>query len=421
MKLKSNLKKIKDCRFKLDITIEAPDVDSRYREVLQSFGREARLPGFRPGKAPVDLVEKKYSREAEEETIKSIVPEAFHQAVASHEVAPVSLPTITDVQYKTGQKISFSAEFDSAPEVTLKHYKGIPLKKIPSGVSSEDIEKGLTSLLESRAELVPIVEPREVRAKDFVVSDVEIWQDGKYVPGKKGVLLYAEPSETDDFYDKILGAHVDEVREVSVDMNEEEKKQGLVGRKPFYKIWVRGIQEKKLPELSDEFAKQFGKGTVDELREAVRKDLAHYKLGESHNQMKEELFTKLLAQASFPLPESLVEKQKERLVEQAQKQVARMGLPPEKLEAELASIKDEAAKKAAEQVKLYFILQKVAELEEITIDEMELEQKLNALAEESKRPVEEVRRVFEDDLRESLLEKKTIDFLLANAKFEENK
>ena len=134
----------------------------------------------------------------------------------------------------------------------------------------------------------------------------------------------------------------------------------------------------------------------------------------------DELYDKLLSMASFTLPESLVEKQKERLIEQARHEFLRMGMPENRWEEQKETAAQEAAKKARDQVKLYFILQRVAELEGIAEDEIELEKRLVALAEESKRPIEEARRMFEEDLRESMREGKTVDFLIANAKFDEN-
>jgi trigger factor len=173
--------------------------------------------------------------------------------------------------------------------------------------------------------------------------------------------------------------------------------------------------------LNEDFAKAFGRETVEELKEALRKDIASYKHSQSVEKMKAELFEKLLALCSFPFPESLVEKQKERLISDAQQRYRQMGARAEDLEKEAARIESEASARAKDQIRLYFILQRIAELEKIDLDELELTQKLQAMAAQSKRPLEEVRRVFEDDLRESLREKKTIDFLIANAKFEEDK
>ncbi len=406
--MKTVLKKIKECRVKLIVEVEPELVENRFQEVLRDFQKAASLPGFRAGKAPFDLIEKKFYKEAHEEVLKSLIPEAYHQSVLSQKISPVSLPSISDIQMERGKKLTFSAELDRSPEFSLKNYKGIKIVKPSMAVSAEDVEKGMASLLDSRAELVEVVAPRAVAKGDFVVADVEFWKDGSYVPGQRGVLLFVEAHEADDFYEKILGAQVGDVREICIDEN-----------KPAYKIWVRGLKEKKLPVLDDEFAKSFGKETVDELRESVRKDIAHYKKSDAFERMKHELFEKLLSLTDFAVPEGLVEKQKEKLIAQAKQQVTRMGLTNGQLDEQLKKAQEEAAGKAGEQVKLYFILQKITETEKIEVDESELEHRLQALADESKRPLEEARRVFGDDLRESMRESRTIDFLLANAKLEE--
>ena len=407
--MKSNFKKMTSCKARMTVEVEPERVEDRLRQVLRDIQRSAHLPGFREGKAPLDLVEKKYSREAEEETLKTLIPEAYHQSIAKQKAAPVSLPSISEIKMERGKTLTFTAEFELRPEFSLRGYKGIRLKRESTEVSDEDAEKGMQTLLDSRADLVPLLEPRLVQKGDFIVTDIELWKDGSYGPGKKGVLLSVEPSGGDDFYEKIIGAGIDELREISSE------------GKPHYKVRVRAIKEKKFPALDEDFAKSFGKETLQELRDAVRKDIAGYKYSESLAKMRTELFSKLLSMASFELPQGLVEKQKERLVEQARGEYLRKGMAEQQFLAQKETLEREAGERALEQVKLYFILQKIAYEEKIEADEFELEKKLLALAEESKRPLEEVRRLFEDDLRESMRESKTVDFLIANAKFEEGK
>ena len=419
--MKASVKKLKDCKIKLVVEVEPELVESRFQEVFRDFQKAANLPGFRAGKAPTDLIEKKFSKEAHEEVLKSLIPEVYHRSVVSQKLSPVSLPAIADIQMERGKKLAFSAEFEVSPEFSLKNYKGIKINKPPMDVSSEDLEKGMASLLESRAELVEISLVRPVAKGDFIVADVELWKDGSYEPSRKGVLLFVESHESDDFLEKITGAQIGEVRDISIDPTDEEKKQGLIGRKPAYKIWVRGIKEKKMPALDEEFAKSFGKESAEELREAIRKDIANHKKSESFEKMKHELFDRLLGLVKFELPEELLEKQKNKLIDQAKQRYAQMGMVNGKAQEALKGVEEEAASKAKEQLRLYFILQKVAELEHIEADEIELVKKLEALADESKRPLDEARRVFEDDLRESMKETQTIDFLLANAKLEEEK
>ncbi|MBI2095496.1 MAG: trigger factor [Candidatus Omnitrophica bacterium] len=405
--MRSNLKKGAGCKARMTVEVEAQKVEGRFQEIFRGIQRVARLPGFRGGKAPFDLVEKKFSKEAEEEVLKSLIPEAYHQSVEKQKVDPVSLPSISEIKMNRGKALTFTAEFELKPEFSLRGYKGVRLKRQPVEVTEEEVEKGLTTLLDSRADLVPLVDPRPVQRGDFIVADLEIWKDGQYAPAKQGVLLAVEPAGEDDFFEKIVGAQTDEVREVFLD------------KKPHYKVWVRQIKEKKTPPLDEEFAKGFGKETVAELREAVRKDLVAYKRSESFAKMRAELFSKLLAMASFEIPAGLVEKQKERLLAEGRREWQQKGLTKDRMESQREAMDRQAAQRAVEQVKLYFILQKIASSEEIEADEVELEKKLSALAAESKRPMEEVRHLFEGDLRESMRESKTVDFLVANAKLDE--
>lgn len=405
--MKTDLKKIRECKMRLSVVIDAKQVESRYQEVLRGLQSQATLAGFRQGKAPLDLVEKKFVKEVHEEVLRSLIPEAYHEAVLKHEIAPVSLPSISPAKIKRGRELSFEATFETEPVFSLKNYKGIKIKKIPAKVHPEDLEKGFSSLLESKAELVPILEPRAVQKGDFIVSDIEVWQNDRYIPGKKGVLLAAWPNNSDDFYDKIIGAQLNEVREISVE------------QKPFFKVWVRQIQEKKLPTLDDVFAGQFGKKTVEELKGALQNDLSRHKISEAHRLMKDELYAQLLRLSNFGLPEGLVVKQQDRLLEQARNEYRRAGMPEARFEADKSRLSEEILVKARDQVKLYYILKKVADHEKIETDEIELERRLAAINEESKRPLDEVRRVFEEDLRESMREKQTVDFLLAHAKLED--
>ena len=240
--MKSSLKKNGDCKMRLTVEVEAERVEARYLEVLKDFRKNAQLPGFRQGRVPADLIEKKYSKEAQEETLKSLIPEAYHQSLTSHRAFPVSLPAISDIKFQRGKSLQFAAEFENVPEFSLKNYKGIRLKKVSSEVFPEEVEKGIASLLESRAELSPPLEPRAVRPGDFLLTDIEIRQEERYIPARKGALLYVEPHLEDDFCEKVTGALVDEVREISVDPSEKEKERGVTARKPLYKVCIRGIR-----------------------------------------------------------------------------------------------------------------------------------------------------------------------------------
>ena len=405
--MKSNVKRLKDCKVQMSVEVEAEHAEERYQEVIRGFQRAARLPGFREGKAPVDLIEQRYQAEAREELLKMLIPEAYHQSIQTQKVAPVCLPKISDIRYERKKKLLFSAEFEEAPKIGLKNYKGIALKKESAEVKPDEFDKALQSLLESRATFEPVLEARPIQQGDFITADIELWKDSAYTQGRKGVLLVVEKNGEDDFFEKVLGANIGEAKEV------------VRAGKPYTRVTVRGLKRKIVPVLDAEFAKGLGQESAESLRDAIRKEMAQHKQTDSMEKMKQELFQKLLKANSFPLPESLVERQKERLLEQARRHFTQRGLGEQDWQAELASLDPEMTEKAKEQVKLYFILQRVAEEEAIELDELELAQKIKSLSDQSGRPVEEVKKVFEDDLRDNLKEKKTVEFLIANAKLED--
>ncbi len=405
--MKSNVKRLKDCKVQMSVEVEADHAEERYQEVLRGFQRAARLPGFREGKAPVALIEQRYQSEAREELLKILIPEAYHQSIQTQKALPVSLPSISDIRYERKKKLQFSAEFEEAPKISLKNYKGVSLKRESAEVKSDELEKAVQSLLESRATFEDLAEPRAVMQGDFVVADIELWRDTAYIQGRKGVLLFTEKNAEDDFFEKVVGASAGDIREI------------VRAGKPYTRVTVRGLRKKIVPALDGEFAKGLGQESPETLREAIRKELAQHKQTDSMEKMKQELFQKLLKANTFPLPDSLVERQRERLLEQAHRHFTQRGLGEQDWKAELPAIEADMTERAKEQVKLYFILQRVAEEKGVELDEAELALRLKALSEQSGRPLEEVRKVFEDDVRDNLREKKTVEYLIANAKFEE--
>lgn len=416
--MKSTIKKQKDGKVKLVVEVDSELVETRYKEVMRDFQRQARLPGFREGKAPIEMVEKRYSKEAEEELLKVLIPEAYHRTIREKNISPVSLPSISEIKLERGKKLSFSAEFEESPEVNIKNYKGIRIKRASSEVTDGDLEKAFVELLDAHADLVPLAEPRLVQKDDFVSADVESWQKGVYTVARKDVLLRVDKSGEDDFFEQIIGTSIGETREISRPSKEGDT-DVRSGRVPYVRILVQGIKEKKLPAADDEFAKRFGKETLEELKKALRKELSSHKHSESLRLMKAEVFQKLLAMVSMTPPIGVVERQRERLEEQIRREGERGGLGEEPIRAEIERRRESLMEEAARQVKIYFILRKISETEDIEADEVELEKRLEGLVRESQRPIEEVRSVFGDDLRESMREQKVVDFLIAHAQFDE--
>ncbi len=416
-KMKFQLKKIKDCRHSLKVEVDSARIEARFEEVLKEFQKKAKIKGFREGKVPLDIVKTTFAKEADEEVVKSLIGETYYACVRESRITPVGMPDIKDLKLERGKRLSFTAEFEGVPDFSVRNYKGVRVNRRKEAVSDADIEKALASLRESRSELEPVALIRPVMEGDVVRCDVEVHKEGSYAPAQKGVLIAVDRQRTHaDLCDQILGVQIDETRDITAEFSEEEKAQGLVGRKPVYRLTVRGIQTKKLPELDDAFASGFGKANMDELKAEIRRDMETMRREEADERLKNEIYETLLKSNGFEVPESLVVRQKERLLEQS-------GIAPssnghDKPPAAVA-VEAEAMEKAAKQIRLYFILEKIADAERIEPSEAEVEERLRLLAERAKQSVEEVREMYEEDVYQNLRHARTTDFLVKHANVKE--
>lgn len=413
-KMKFQLKKIKDCRHSLKVEVEPARIEARFDEVLKEFQKKATLKGFREGKAPLDLVKATFAKEADEEVVKSLVGETYYACVRESKITPVGLPDIKDLKMERGKRLSFTAEFDGVSDFSVRSYRGIKLVRKKEAVTDADLDKTLAGLRETRAELEAVALIRPVQEGDVVRCDVEVHKEGAYKPAQRGVLIAVDRSRTHaDLCGQITGVQVDETREITADFSEEEKAQGLIGRKPLYRLTVREIQTKKLPAADDAFAATFGKTTIDELKTEIRRDMELMRQHESDERLRSEIYEILLKANDIVVPESLVLRQRDRLLEQAGMSASANG------ERQVAAIDAEALDKARKQVKLYFILEKIADAERIEPADEEVQEEIRRQAERSGQSADEVREMYEEDIYQNLRHAKTTDHLLSHANVRE--
>ncbi len=409
--MKYQLKKIKDCRHLLKIEIDARRVEERFDEVFREFQKKARLKGFREGKAPLELVRTTFAKDAEEEVMKSLVGESYYACVRTSRVTPVGPPEIKDLRLERNKNLSFTAEFDGVSDFNVKNYRGIRATRKKEAVAEEDVDKALDALRESRSELEGVALVRPAQEGDVLRCDVDVHKDGAYVAAQKSVHVAVDSRRTHpDVVNGLLGAQLDESREITAEFSEEEKAQGLIGRKPLYRLTVRELKTKKLPELNEVFASGFGKSTVEELRNQIRKDLEAVRAHESEERLRGQIYESLLAANELEIPESLVHKQKERLLEEAGASSGSNGG---------SAIEAEAADKAHRQVKLFFLLEKIADSERIEPVPEEVEERIRQVAERSKQPVDEIREMYGEDIYQNLRHAKATEFLVSQANVKE--
>jgi trigger factor len=431
--MSATIENVAPCRKKLRVEVNAERVAGTRAEILREFRKHAVIPGFRPGKAPEPMVDKRYAHDIDEELRKRLIPDTYREALAENKLRVVGYPQIESVEYKPGQPLVYIAAVDTAPEFRLPEYKGIPLKKKEAPARDEDISKTMDALRERQADFVA-VEGRPLRSGDFAVVNYSGVADGKPIAGltpeaktlgenKNFWLLIQSDSFVPGFCDQLLGAQTGEKRQVLIDFPADFPQQPLAGRKATYFVDVIAIKEKKLPELNDDFAKKVGLDGVEKLKEEVRKGLA----AEHENQVKADLRKQivdyLLGRVEFDLPESLVAQETRSIVYDLVRENSLRGVSKETLEEKKNEIFGFATNSAKDRLRSSFILDAIAQAEGIKVEQNEVEGRIAQLGQRYRVTPEKLKaRLAERDglaeIEEQILVGKTLDFLVSNAKVE---
>lgn len=421
------------CRKKLRVEVDAERVAGTRAEILREFRKAAAIPGFRPGKAPEPMVERRYAQEIEEELRKRLIPDSYRQALSEHKLRALGPPQIESVVYKPGQPLIYTATVDTAPEFQLPEYKAIPLKKTQIEVKDEDVTGALDSLREQQADFVA-VQGRGLRTGDFAVVNytgvaeakpiAELAPDAKTLGEQKNFwLLVQSDSFLPGFCDQLLGAQPGERRQVLVDLPADFPQKTLAGRKATYFVEIVAIKEKKLPELDDEFAEKVGMESLDKLKEEIRKSLTADAETRSRSDLRRQIVNYLLDKVEFELPDSLVAQETRSIIYDVVRDNTMRGATREQLQEKKDEILGFAAQSARQRLRASFVLEAIAQAEQIKVEDNEIAQRIAELAARARITPEKLKAQLAErdalaEIEEQILISKTLDFLLANARVE---
>ncbi len=419
------------CKRLLKIELPTASVDAEFQHITTDYTRYARLPGFRPGKAPRAIVEKRFASEIEQEVQRSLIPKAYRQALDKQNLRPVGYPDIKDVQFGRGKPLAFSAELETEPEFPVPDYKGIPVKRQKIEVTDADVTKALETLAEQRAELMDVT-GRPLAMDDFAVVNFNAVSDGKplaeIAPEAKAVaerqnllLLMGAQSFVPGFCEQLVGAAIGDKRQVQVDFPADFQVQPLAGKKATYSVDVVGIKGKKMPPLNDEFAASFGKElTLEKLKEAVKVDIARERERSTSNDEKNQIVEFLLSRTTVDLPPAMLAAETRNTIQNLVQENTARGVTRETLVEKKDEIFQFASKSATDRLKASFILGRIAGLEKIAVTPNELDQRVAFLGIRHNIPYPKLRKQLEErggihDIEEEILIGKTLEFLLSNA------
>jgi trigger factor len=417
--MKTKVQHLEPCKKRLEIEIPPNVVLRKFDEVYSQIAKSARIPGFRQGKAPRELLEKYHANLAKEEVLKDLIPTFYHKAVKEADLVPVSLPEISDVQLETKGPLFFRAIVEVRPEVKIKSYRKLRLRRNKLPVNEDDIDKSLKALQEANAEFKTVGE-RAVRKEDYLICDYEFIVEGKLIEEKKNHWLLVEDSKLIPGFglEQIIGAMPGDIREIRADLPENFFKPEYAKKPATLRVNIKEIKEKNLPQLDDEFARDLGEfQNLDELKSKIREDLKkRYEFKEKED-LREQIVDQLLKASSLSLPSSLVRAQTDRLKENARSQILKSGFKEEEINSRQKELDERLRLTAERQLKMSFILEKIAQIENIRVSDEELEKDIELIAQKLNREMSEVKRDLEekallDGLRQQLLEEKVLEFLL---------
>ena len=415
------------------VEVDAQKVDETFASITRDFQKHASLPGFRPGKAPRDMVLRKYEKDIEDEVKKKLISDSYRNAVEEQKLDVLGYPDIEEIQFGRGQTLQFAATIETAPEFQLPEYKGLPVKREARTVTDDDMARALDALREQQMSFNTVDRPAQTG--DIAVVNYTGTIDGKPIteiaPTAQGLTekknFWVEMQSNSfipGFADQLLGAKAGEKRTVNVDFPADFVTPQLAGNRGVYEVEIVEVKEKGLPVVDDAFAKSFGAENVEKLREGVRRDLENELKFKIDRSIRGQVIRGLLERVQFELPESAVNQQTRSTVYDIVRENQKRGISREQIEQEKDRIYAAATQGARERVKAAFLMQKIAEKEDIKVGQDEVARRISTLAAMRQIPAEELLKDLQKrnaliEIYDQIMNEKVMDFLQANAKIED--
>jgi trigger factor len=415
------------------VELESKDVDAAFESMIKDFQRQASLPGFRPGKAPKDMVAKRYEKDIQDEVKRKLIPDAYRKAVDEQKLEVVGYPDIEEIQFGRGQALQFAATVETAPEFQLPEYKGLLVKRETTTVTDADVDRALDLLRERQLDFKTVDRP--AATGDVAVVNYTGTSGGKPIteiaPTAKGLteqknfwINLDSTSFIPGFGDQLIGAKAGEKRTVNVDFPADFVTPQLANQKGVYEVEVVEVKEKVLPPVDDAFAKSYGAESLEKLRSGVRADLENELNYKKNNSIRHQLVTELVEKVTFELPESVVKQETRNVVYDIVHENQKRGVPKDLIEGQKEQIYSAASDSAKSRVKANFLLQKIAEKEDIKVSQEEVAARIQQLAGIYQIPPEQFIKDLQKrngiiEIYDQLAREKTLDFLQQNAKIED--
>jgi trigger factor len=423
------------CKREIELEIPAENVQKATEKVARDIARVARIPGFRPGKAPVTLIRRRFADDIQGEVVQSLVPEYLEKALDEKKLVPVTRPEVDKVEFKEGEPLKFRAVFEVLPEFELGDYKNLEINVEAVEVGDAQVDKALDEMRDRAATFVP-VEGRAAKDGDYAVIKLMGTPVGGGDPVQAdSILCHIGAEETlESFTENLRGASTGETKRFRSEYPKDYPDAKLAGKTYDYAIEVLGIKEKKLPELNDEFVKDAmagqGQGaeatgitTLAELRQRIRQNLDAAKEQRESAQAREKILELLVKRHDFPVPEALIENQLDVRLERVVRSLVAQGVDPRAVDVDWVSLRRRQHYRAVDDVKAELLLDRIATAEKIEATDEDVQKEIADVAERSGESATALRARLTkqgalDRMKSKLRSDKTIEWLYRTAHIE---
>jgi trigger factor len=383
-----------ECTRELVIDVPAEEVAAAYRRVAGQYRKYAKIPGFRAGKVPESIVRRKFATEIRKEVIDTLLPERFNQGVRDLNIQPVGQPQVTEMAVEDGAPLHVKAIFEYIPDFSLEGYRDVTVDKPSVAVTDEEFEQELEQIRDSRGTMEPVEEDRPLQDGDFAQisyhGQVEGDADAEPINGEEALVEIGGKTTVEAFTTTLRGAKAGQELKAEVVYPADYSEPKLAGKTVAYELTVKGIKKRNLPELNDEFAKEFGGyENLDELRTRVREHLESRKRRSVEGETKDRLLAAIGEKFSFPIPESLVQDQIDARLERGLRALAAQGMDPAQMrKLDFGRLRGAQRDSALAEVKAQILLDRIAREENITVSDEELDQELQMVSLQTREPLD---------------------------------
>ena len=412
--MKVNVTKDKAWKRVLEIEIPVEKVKGEFDSVYQEYQRKVRIPGFRKGKAPLEMIKSRYKEKVTKDVLDKLLPQAYQEAVKQSNLTPLTLPVLKEeIDFKEGVPLQFKVLIEVRPEIELKDYKELKLQKKVVQITEEHVQNALNYLQDKNAELHSV--EREAKDGDFLIVDLEELSEGQVKAKKKTenqqIWLKKENLLT-EFYRGLSGVKAGEEKEIEAIYPQDYFEKSLAGKIIKYKAKIKEVKEKILAQINDDFAKGLGEHkNLDELKKKIKEDLEKESQREAEKDLASQVIKQVVEKNSFEVPESLLNLYLDNVLEDFKKSYKNV---------DEAKLREQYKDLGLSRIRWEFLMHEIVKKEKIEVTKEDTDKwvenfaKANSLElKQAKEFIAQKRKI--KDIKETILEEKVIDFIIKNS------